>query len=233
MRKLSEVLVKTGAEIYREIIPVALYSVLSSLILIPTVLLLPITAALFVIPFIYMPLFFGVLNVFHHKMERKSRRNGLKDLADGVRKGYFPAVVMGLFVSLLVFILWSTWWYYGSKDGMFYTIIAVFQTYFVIMAFISQFHTFQLVLQKEMGIFKAMGESVKLLLRHPGYTVGAFFQTVCLTVLLALTAVGFLVLFNGMMGIYMYKVTANLIEEEGELATAEWNEQTVTAGSVK
>lgn len=133
MRKLSEVLVKTGAEIYREIIPVALYSVLSSLILIPTVLLLPITAALFVIPFIYMPLFFGVLNVFHHKMERKSRRNGLKDLAAGVRKGYFPAVVMGLFISLLVFILWSTWWYYGGQDGMFYTVIAVFQTYFVIM----------------------------------------------------------------------------------------------------
>ncbi|MCM3784602.1 hypothetical protein M3231_16685 [Neobacillus mesonae] len=231
MRKLSEVLVKTGAEIYREIIPVALYSVLSSLILIPTVMLLPITAALVVIPFIYMPLFFGVLNVFHHKMERKSRRSGMKDFADGVKKGYLPAVVMGLFVSLLVFILWSTWWYYGGKEGMFYTVIALFQTYFVIMAFVSQFHTFQLVLQKDMGIFRAMGESVKLLFRHPGYTVGAFFQTVCLTLLLALTAVGFLVLFNGMMGIYMHKVTANLIEEE-EPAADEWSEQGMTA-SVK
>ncbi|WP_211747098.1 hypothetical protein [Paenibacillus sp. Marseille-Q4541] len=224
MRKLNEVLVKTGAEVYREIVPVALYSLISSLILLPAILLLPLTVSLIVVPFVYMPLFFGVLHVFHHKLERRSRRSGMRDLLEGAKKGYFAAVIMGLFVSLLVIILWSTWWYYGSKEGMFYTVIALFQTYFVIMAFISQFHTFQLILQKEMGIFRAMGESAKLLFRYPGYTVGAFFQAALLSLLLALTAVGFFVLFNGMMGVYLNKITANVLQEDEQPVNDEWDE---------
>lgn len=214
MRKLNGILVTTGAEVYREIVPVALYSLLSSLILIPAIMLLPITVSLVVVPFIYMPLFFGVLHVFYHKLERKTRRSGMRDLLEGTKKGYLASVIMGLFISLLVIILWSTWWYYGSKEGMFYTIIALFQTYFVIMALISQFYTFQLILQKEMNIFRAMGESAKLLFRYPGYTVGAFFQAALLSLLLALTAVGFFVLFNGIMGVYLHQITANILEEE-------------------
>ncbi|MGP3788105.1 hypothetical protein [Paenibacillus sp. 1A_MP2] len=41
MRKLSEVLVKSGAEIYRDIIPVALYSVVSSIIMVPILMFAP------------------------------------------------------------------------------------------------------------------------------------------------------------------------------------------------
>ena len=56
MRKLSEVLVKSGMEIYRDIIPVALYSVGSSVLLVPILMFAPIPVAVLLLAIIYMPL---------------------------------------------------------------------------------------------------------------------------------------------------------------------------------
>ena len=78
-----------------------------------------------------------------------------------------------------------------GKEGIGYLAIGVFQTYFVIMALISQFYTFQLVIQEGMGIFKAMAHSVKLFLKFPAYTLGACFQAFCVAIPLMVTVVGF------------------------------------------
>lgn len=67
-----------------------------------------------------------------------------------------------------------------------------------------------------MGIVQAMGESVKLFFRHPGYTMGACFQAMCLSALLMLTVVGFGALFGGMFAIYQHKVALNVLEPEEE-----------------
>lgn len=57
------------------------------------------------------------------------------------------------------------------------------------------------------------------------YTVGTFFQASLLSLLLALKAVGFFILFNGMMGVYLNKITANVLEEDEEQSVNdEWDE---------
>ncbi|WP_153976603.1 hypothetical protein [Paenibacillus xylanilyticus] len=216
MRKLSEVLVKSGVEIYRDIIPVALFSAASSLILVPILMLAPLPIAIMLLAVIYMPILFGVCYTIHHRLERKERRNGPRDLWAGTLKGIVPGGAVGILIAVLGFILWSTWWYYGEQGGMLGTAVSVFQTFFVLMALMSQFYTWQLVLQKNMGIIQAMGESVKLFFRHPGYTMGACFQALCLTALLGLTVVGFGALFAGMFAIYQHKVAQNVLEPQEE-----------------
>ncbi|MVP02366.1 hypothetical protein [Paenibacillus lutrae] len=220
MRKLNAVLKVAGAEVFREIVPVALTSIISSLVLIPMILMVPIPFVPILIALLYMPLLYGVMYVFQQKAEGKPSQVRL--LFTGAVKGFFPALIFGLLIVSLLFILWSTWWYYGSKGGMFYMSIAVFQTYFVLMALVSQFYTLQLVLQKGMGIFRAMAESVKLFFRFPGYTIGAFFQMVCFTFPLMLTVVGFIALFSGILGVYQYKAVHNVLsrDEEAEVEEA-------------
>ncbi|PQP83821.1 hypothetical protein C0Q44_03835 [Paenibacillus sp. PCH8] len=224
MRKLSEVLVKSGAEIYRDIIPVALYSVVSSIVMVPILIFAPLLVAVLLLAVIYMPILFGVSYAVYHRLERKERRNGLKDIWIGTVKGMIPGGSVGVLFAVLGFILWSTWWYYGGQGGITGTAVSVFQTFFVLMALMSQFYTWQLVLQKNMGILQAMGESVKLFFRHPGYTMGACFQAMCLTALLMITVVGFGTLFGGMFAIYQHKVALNVLEPEEEPAATGGND---------
>jgi len=224
MRKLSEVVVKSGVEIYRDIIPVALFSAGSSVLLIPILMFAPIPVAVLLLAIIYMPLLFGVCYAVHHRLERKERRNALRDIWEGTLRGLLPGGVTGLLVALLGFILWSTWWYYGGKGNMTGMAVGMFQTFFVILAFISQFYTWQLMLQKGMGFLQAMGESVKLFFRYPGYTIAACFQVVCLSGLLMLTVVGFGALFAGMFAIYQHKAASNLIEPEEKSISSRGND---------
>lgn len=113
MRKLNDVLKKTGVEIYREITAVALYSMITSLVLVTVVMFVPLMVALLLLPVLYMPLFYGVCYAYHRKTERGKSR--LKDVFQGAIKGLGPAVVMGFFFVVMALILWSTWWYYGAK----------------------------------------------------------------------------------------------------------------------
>lgn len=214
MRKLNQVLVTSGIEVYREIVPVAVYSLISSIVLIPILLLAPVPFVLILLPLLYMPLVFGGFYAYHQRTIGK--RSGVKVMLQGAAKGFFPSVIFGLFLSILAIILWSTWWYYGGRSGFLYLTIAVFQTYFVAAALISQFYTLQLVLQQGTGIFRAMGESVKLFFRYPVYTIGAFLQAAIVMVPLLLTVVGFAGLFTGMMSIYTHKAAFNALNPDAD-----------------
>ncbi|MDT3424938.1 magnesium-transporting ATPase (P-type) [Paenibacillus forsythiae] len=230
MRKLNEVLMGTGAEIYREIIPLALLSLAGSAVLVPAILLLPVPLTLLLLPLVYMPLLFGSFYAYHRKAEGKKLR--IRWMLGGAAKGFMPSVLFGLLLALLGLILWSTWWYYGGRDSLAGRAVAIFQTYFVAMALVSQFYTLQLVIQREMGILKAMGESVKLFFRHPAYTIGAFFQALCVGVMLAVTVVGFFALFTGMLSVYSHKVAYNVLnpDESGEAAQGQGGGEAAYAG---
>ncbi|OKP88565.1 hypothetical protein A3844_07660 [Paenibacillus helianthi] len=212
MQKLNQVLVSTGVESFREIVPITLLSLASSAMLVPVVIFTPMALAFILIPLLYMPLFYGVFYAYHRRTEGK--KLSVKEMLSGARKGFVPAVVFGLFCSLLVLVLGSTWWFYGGRDGVVNWTIAIFQTYFVAMAFVSQFYTLELVLQNKLGIFKAMGESVKLFLRYPAYTIGAFFQALVVGVMLVVTVVGFASLFNGMLAVYLHKAAYNVLHPD-------------------
>ncbi|CAM3620031.1 hypothetical protein [Marinicrinis lubricantis] len=212
MRKLNEVLVKSGAEVYREIVTAVLHSLMGSIVLIPLVLFTPAPVALMLFPLLYMPLLYGGMYAYHRKWMGEASK--IRDVWAGAVKGFVPSAVFGFLITVLILIVWSTWWYYGGKDGFIYLTIAVFQTYFALMAWASQFYTLQLVLQKQMGIFHAMGESVKLFFRHPAYTIGACIQALIFTMPLLVTIVGFAALFGGIAAIYMHKAANNMFQPE-------------------
>lgn len=222
MRKLSEVLVRTGTEVYHEIVRVSMYSLLSSLALLPLVFLVPTPIAAALVPVVYFPLLFGVFAVFHRKSEGLPW--GTRFVLTEAIRGFLPAFVFGLFCTVLVLILISSWWYYGGKEGFFPLSLAVFQTYFVAMAFVSQIYTIPLVICKKMNIFRAAGESAKLFFRHPAYTFWVFFQMLVVSAALLATVVGFAVLWAGTIGVFMNLAAKNVFELED--ADADRREET-------
>lgn len=229
MRKLSAVVVQSAKAVFHDMIPVALLSVLGALVLVPFVFLLPVGLSLLLLPFVFVPLCAGALYATERRM--KGERARVSALFAGAWKFLRPSAVFGLFCSLLLLIVVSTWWYYGGKSGTLYFALAVFQTYFVAMVFVSQLYALPLVVRERIGVFTAMGRSVKLFLAHPGYTVGAFIQLLSLTLLLGVTIVGFGCLFFGMYGVYAHLATANLFakpeEEDGEDGSGEPREMAV------
>ncbi|MBD2863705.1 DUF2189 domain-containing protein [Paenibacillus oceani] len=218
MRKLSEIVIQSGKRIYQDIISVALFSIMGALVLVPFVFFLPVGISLFVLPFVIVPLCAGALHATHRMM--KGERPKVSALFAGAWKFILPSFVIAFATSIFILIIVSTWWYYGGKPGMLYFALAVFQTYFVAMVLVSQLYALPLIVQQGLGVFTAMGRSVKLFLAHPGYTVGAFVQLLSVTVLLGLTVIGFAALYLGMYAIYSNLVTANLLakpeEDEGE-----------------
>lgn len=224
MRKLSEIVIQSGKKIYQDIIPVALFSIMGALVLVPFVFFLPVGISLFVLPFVIVPLCAGALHATHRMM--KGERTKLSALFAGAWKFALPSFVIALATSIFILIIVSTWWYYGGKPGMLYFALAVFQTYFVGMVLVSQLYALPLVVQQGVGVFTAMGRSVKLFLAHPGYTIGAFIQLLSVTVLLGLTVIGFAALYLGMYAIYSNLVTANLLAkpEENEGIDGKTNE---------
>lgn len=214
MRKLSEIVVRSGKRIYMDIIPVALFSVVGALVLAPFVFWLPVGVSALLLPFIAVPLAAGVLHATGRMID--GGRAKLSAMFAGAWKFALPSLVFALFCSLFVLIIVSTWWYYGGKDGTLYFALAVFQTYFTAMVLVSQLYTLPLVVRERMGVFTAMGCSVKLFLKHPGYTIGAFVQLLSLTVLLGVTVVGFAGLYLGIYGIYANLVTANVLAKPEE-----------------
>ncbi|MDF2669044.1 MAG: hypothetical protein K0R67_1350 [Paenibacillus sp.] len=212
MKKLSQIVTGSGVQIYREIVPIALFSIVSSLALIPFVFFLPVGLALVFVVLVYLPLCTGALYAAHRILS--GDKGKVRMMWKGAFKFYGASLVFGLMIALFVLILVSSWWYYGGKSGSMYFVLAVFQTYFVAMVMVSQVYTMPLVVQEGIGIIPAIGRSVKLFLANPLYTIGAFVQIVCLTIILGITVVGFAFLFVGMISIYLNMLTANVIRKE-------------------
>ncbi|MUG70203.1 hypothetical protein [Paenibacillus validus] len=216
MRSLSQLIVQAGGLVYREMIAVFLFSAVSSAVLMPLVFLFSAGTALLLVPVVYAPLLAGVFYAAHRMVAGERPR--LKDVFAGAVRFFIPSAVFGLLCSLFVLILASTWWYYGQKDGMLHWALAIFQTYFVTMFFVSQLYTLPLIVQENEPVFRAVGRSVKLTVTHPGYTIGAFLQLLCVTVLLGLTVVGFAFLFAGMAAVYSNMVARNVLAGREEKA---------------
>ncbi|WP_010498486.1 hypothetical protein [Paenibacillus elgii] len=214
MRKLSEIMVRSGLQTYREIIHVALFSIVSSLVLFPVLLFLPVPLALLLLVLLYVPLAAGALYACHRILQ--GEKGSVRTMLKGTLAHYGSSFVFGLVCALFVLILVSSWWYYGSRSGMMSLALAVFQTYFVALFFISQTYTLSLVVQERLGIFSAMGRSVKLFVARPMYTIGACFQMLCFAVLLGVTVVGFACLYMGMIGFFANLVTANVLRKDEE-----------------
>lgn len=226
MKKLSEIVIQSGVRIFRDITSVALFSLISSLVLVPAILIFPIPIAAAILCLLYVPLVTGAIYAGNEMLSGQKAK--LSAMLRGTAKHYGSSLLFGVLCLLFILILISSWWYYGNKSGMFYFALAVFQTYFVAMFFISQLYTLPLLVQEKVGIWTAIGRSAKLLIKHPGYTVGAFLQMLSIGVLLLLTVVGFAGLYVGCVAIYLNLLTRNLLPREEESKEAEGSVDTWT-----
>ncbi|MCI3918833.1 hypothetical protein MO973_01125 [Paenibacillus sp. TRM 82003] len=212
---LGAVLVRTGRTLYHEIVRVALYSLLSSIPLVPLFFFLPTPLAIALLPALYAPLVYGVVAVFRRRADGETW--GAKELLVETVRGFGSAFVFGLLLTVLGVIVATSWWYYGGLEGWLPLAMAVFQTYFVAMAVTSQFYTLALVARGR-GIFRAIGESALLFFKHPAYTIGAVLQLFAVTAALSVTVVGFAVLWAGTTGLYVNGATENVLgsDEDGD-----------------
>jgi hypothetical protein len=212
LKKLGQIVVQSGVQIFREITSVILLSLLTSVVLVPAIMMLPIPFAVIALIILYVPLVTGVIYAGNRFLLGNRLKAG--DVLRGAVKYYAASVVFGLLCALFLLILISSWWYYGTRSGMLYFGLAIFQTYFVAIFYMSQLYTLPLIVQQDLGVFKAIGRSVKMFVKHPGYTVGAFLQSLSIAVLLLLTVIGFAALYTGAMSIYLNRVTRNLLPDE-------------------
>ncbi|GAB2720796.1 hypothetical protein ACFQWB_09720 [Paenibacillus thermoaerophilus] len=216
MRKLSEIVVRAGSQIYHELIRIVLFSLASSAVLVPLVMFVPVPIAAVLLPLLYFPALYGVLAAFHRKAEGQPW--GLQTVWREALRGFAPAAAFGALCVALLAILYISWWYYGGQDNLMYTMFAVFQTYFIAMALTSQLYTLPLVIGRNMGIGRAIAGSVTLFFRHPLYTAGACFQLLVVTAALGATVVGFAVLWAGMAGCFIHMAARNVLESEEKRA---------------
>src|SRR5690606_9412907 len=108
-------------------------------------------------------------------------------------------------------IVYSSWWQWVNTDSYFFFILACFKTCFVGMMLISQLYTVPLMVKFNKNLKTSMLLSVKLLIKNPLYTLGAFLQLLSLTVLLLLTGVGLFLLFPGFYSLFTNTLTSNVL----------------------
>lgn len=91
--------------------------------------------------------------------------------------------------------------------------IACFQTYFAGMVLLSQLYTVSLLIKYNVRLAKAMGMSLKLLLKYPLYTMGCFLQLVLFAGLLAFTIIGNALLLPGVIAVFLSRMTSAVISK--------------------
>lgn len=212
MRTVSQILKKTGHEIYENMLTVIALSLCWFILLIPALffLALPIAVLYFVLTVI--PGIAGVIYAMKHKIDRKPFTFAL--FFRGFVKFYGRTLAVSLIFSLFVFILVSSWWYYLHSHGFFSLIIAIFQTYFFIFVTLALFYVLPIIVVKNASLSLSIKESLTLFLKKSGYTIGAVMQIVTLGLLLLVTVVSIPLLFAGMLSIFLLNIYDNLNHQE-------------------
>lgn len=221
MKTLSQVLRKTGHEIYENIITIVGLSFLWFSFLIPGIFFLKIPFAILYLVFFALPSLAAVLYAMKFKLDRKDFSYTL--FFKGFVKFYKRSLLYSLLVSLFVLILISSWWYYFHNSNLFNFIIAVFQSYFFIFINLAFFYTLPILVKTDQKISKCLKESLALFLQKGKYTVGAFIQIFTVGVLLLVTVVSVPLLFAGMLSVFMLNTYDNLAIHSKNIQSSSYN----------
>lgn len=209
MLSVSKLLKKSGHQIFINILTVMGVSMGWSLFIVPAVFILPIDWALIYLAIIFVPATVAVYAMMNYVLE-----GGRKRLFRFFKYFFYyfrRAFVIGLIFSLAVIIPLSEWWYYIKVNDSYYIFLfAVFQTYLCLTFLSSQVYTIPFLVKEDLPAFKAMNKSIKHFLKHTWYTVTLFIQIISVMVLLAISVIGFFLLYISMMSIFVLNATSNL-----------------------
>lgn len=209
MESLTHVLRSCIADYYKLVVPMVSVGLCWTAILIPGVFWLPIPAAM-----AYLSIMSGVLimaSVSFIQQKRLDDKVKFSVFMKGCIRFGVPGMAYGALMLLFIGIVVSAWWYWSVNGAYWAFVVACFQTYFVAMLWIGQMFAVPLYVKYGHSLGNSMLVSLKLLVKHPLYTLGGFVQLASLAVVLLVTVVGFPLLFPGIFGLWLNRMTANVI----------------------
>jgi hypothetical protein len=211
---ISQVVKLSAGKVFEHVLPLTGLSVVVSLFLLPPLFLLPLPVGLLYLALLGVPLA-GVAVFASQRLMRREKWLG-SPLKTWARR--LPGMLgLGALYAVLGIILYSSWWYHfrhdvGLMNLSFY--IALFQSYFVGMFFISQLYTLPLLFdeQEQRPVLRCVLLSMQTAFKRPGYAVSLFVQLLCVGVLLGFTVIGFFFLFPGIGGVLVSTAAKQVLQ---------------------
>lgn len=201
MSTVSQVLKKSGHDIYENMIPVIGLSFLWFVTLIPAIFILAPQVAVIYLIFTAIPGIAGILYAMKHKIDRKPFRYSF--FLKGFAKFYWRSLIFSIIMFIFAFILVASWWYYVSSSSFFALIVATFQTYFLAFASFALLYTLPALISKDVNVLEAIRESIHLFFGKPFFTIVTSIQILTVGLLLMITVVSVPLLFAGMLSIFI------------------------------
>lgn len=209
MNSLSKVLIKSGHDIYENIVYVVIISIIWFIFIFPAIFVLTPYAGVIYFIFTSIPAFTAILYLTRQRIDRKSF--SYKLFFTGLKKFYIRTFIYSMLFSIFVMIPVSSWWYYFQTKTMFTFIIAVIQTYLFIFIILSQVYFLPLLVSENKNLISAINMSIKLFLDNGMYTFGSLIQIISVSILLLVTIVGVPLLWAGMVSIFLINLYDNLL----------------------
>ncbi|MGV3489270.1 MAG: hypothetical protein ACO1OC_11905 [Tuberibacillus sp.] len=212
MKTVSQVLKKSGHDIYENMLTVIGLSLCWFALLIPAFFFLVLPVAVIYLVLTAIPGLAGVIYAMKHKINRKPFKYSL--FLKGIAKFYGRSLVFSFIYFLFALILVSSWWYCVHNSGFLPLIIAIFQTYFFAFVMLALYYALPIMVVKDAKVSDSIKASLSLFLRKSGYTMGTGVQILTVGLLLLVTVVSIPLLFAGMLSVFIINTYENLCPEE-------------------
>lgn len=229
MFSVTSILRVTAKDMYHHIISIIAVSLLVSVLCIPFVLFLPWQMAILFLLLIGGPIWLAAATSMEAVL-MNTKVVLIKVFLQGLKRHYLKGIGLAFFYGGFAFILGASWWHWSIEQSYVAFAIACFQTYFSGMVLLSQLYTVPILMKYQLSLPKAMGTSMKLLLKYPLYTMGCFIQLIIFAGLLAFTIVGNALLLPGVLALFLSRMTSAAISRSDLFFEHEAHtEQTVKA----
>lgn len=208
MLTISQILKKSGHQIFINITTIIGVSLCWSLFVLPAIFLLPVHWAILFLALTAIPATCSAFAVLHEVTEGKKKPFGafFRFFLQYMKKAW----PMGMIYTVAMLIPFAEWWYYANVNshyGVF--LFSIFQTYLCVMFLTSQVYAIPFLVMGERSAFSAMNASIRHFLARPWYTIGLFVQIASVTVLLSFTVIGFFLLFIGIIAVFVLNAAKN------------------------
>lgn len=215
---VSDVLKKSGHEVYENILTIVGVSVLSFLVVAPGILFLK--PPLFGIVFMLLtaaPALAAAFYAMRQKLERRPIQTFKYTVFfTGFKKFYGRALTYGLVMAAFTLILVTSWWYYWHNQTLFPLVIALFQTYFYVFVNLAFMYTVPILVSEDCSILTSFHRSLQLFLGNGLYSAGAALQIVTVGALLLVTVISAPLLLTGTVAVFLLNTYENLVAQPAE-----------------
>lgn len=206
----------TAKDLYHHIVSIISISVLVSLLCVPFLLFLPWQLAIAFVLFLGGPVWLAAAASMETVLTNKNVPL-MRTFFISLKCQYFKALGLSFFFGGFAVILVASWWHWSVEQSYVAFAIACFQSYFAGMVLLSQLYTVPLINKYNVSLVRAMGISLKLLLKYPLYTIGCFLQLILFAGLLAFTVVGNALLLPGVLAVFLSRMTSGAVSRSDVL----------------